>query len=161
MDNALLYPGMEIVHLFTDGSCWKNVGGWGLLLRQPSIQYEMTLNGYEHPTTNNRMELTAVIKGLEALKEPCLVEVTSDSQYVVGAFVQKWIVRWQANSWLNGMDPLKNADLWVRLWDLTHLHRVNFNWVHGHKGHVENEICDKLALHARKELEGIMLSSCK
>jgi ribonuclease HI len=147
---------MEEIHLFSDGSCWKGLGGWGTILRQPSLGTEMELSGYEKETTNNRMELTAVIKGLEALLERCLVEVTSDSQYVVEAFNQGWITRWKANGWYNGSFPLKNKDLWIKIWDLTYLHEVRFAWVRGHNHHPENERCDKLALEARKRLESLV-----
>ncbi len=155
-NDSPIYQPLELIHLFSDGSCWQGNGGWGTILRQPSIGTEMEMSGYEVNTTNNRMELTAVIKGLEALLDTCQVIVTSDSQYVVQAFTQNWITRWRANGWSNNtIFPLKNKDLWIRMWDLCHLHHVTFVWVKGHSKHPENERCDKLALAARKQLEGL------
>ena len=136
---------MKEVELYTDGACRGNPGrgGWGAILVYG--KFERELSGGERETTNNRMELTAAIVGLEALKEPCRVTLYSDSKYLVDAFLLGWVESWRAHGWRRGRDELKNPDLWARLYELTNIHEVNFVWVKGHNGHDYNERCDKLA----------------
>lgn len=136
---------MKSVELYTDGACRGNPGkgGWGAILVYGS--YKKELSGGERETTNNRMELMAAISGLEALREPCDVTLYSDSKYLVDAFLEGWIHTWREKGWKRGKDPLKNPDLWERLWALTEVHKVNFVWVKGHSGHEYNERCDTLA----------------
>ena len=136
---------MSEVDLFTDGACLGNPGpgGWAALLRHGSRERE--LHGGEPDTTNNRMELLAVICGLEALRKPCKVQVTTDSQYVMRG-VQEWMSRWIAKGWRTaGGAPVKNRDLWERLNAALAGHQVGWNWVRGHTGHAENERVDGLA----------------
>jgi len=140
---------MKKVEIFTDGACSGNPGpgGYGVILNFNGIEKELS-QGYKK-TTNNRMELLAIIVGLETLKEPCEVDLYSDSRYIVDAITKGWAVRWQKNRWMrNKKDPAKNVDLWQRLLPLLDKHKVNFNWVKGHAGHAENERCDKLAVEA-------------
>ena len=135
----------EAVELFTDGACQGNPGpgGWGVLLRYGDAERE--LSGAEPATTNNRMELTAVIRGLEALKRPCRVVVTTDSQYVRNG-ITDWIRRWRHNGWRTAdRQAVKNSDLWQRLDELAAGHQVEWRWVKGHAGHPENERADRLA----------------
>ena len=135
------------VYLFTDGACSGNPGpgGWGAILRYKNREKE--LSGGEKNTTNNRMELTAVIKGLEALKEPCEVILTTDSKYVADGIVKGWAKSWQKNGWRKAdKKPALNPDLWERLLELLDIHSVTVNWVKGHAGHPENERCDRLAV---------------
>lgn len=137
---------MKKVTLYTDGACSGNPGrgGWGAVLIFGKIEKQMS--GEEEETTNNRMELTAVIEGLKALKEPCEVEIFSDSAYVVNAFNNNWIESWQKNNWKNAQKkPVANKELWVELIDLMNIHKVSFNKVKGHAGDKYNEICDSLA----------------
>lgn len=146
----------EVIELYTDGSCLKSgIGGWGLILKQPSISYTKELKGSMYPTTNNRMELTAVIEGLKALKAPCAVQVFTDSMYVCNGVMQGWAKRWEKMNWVHrgglaGVVPVKNADLWADLLRLTETHDVKIQWVRGHNGHVENERCDYLATEASR-----------
>jgi ribonuclease HI len=133
------------VELFTDGACQGNPGpgGWGVLLRYGGVEKE--LSGAEPATTNNRMELTAVIRGLEALKRPCRVRVTTDSQYVRNG-ITDWIRRWRRNGWRTAdRQPVKNSDLWRQLDEVAAGHEVEWHWVKGHAGHPENERADRLA----------------
>lgn len=136
---------MKQVQIYTDGACRGNPGngGWGVVLVYGS--YEKELSGGEKETTNNRMELTAAIEGLSALKEPCEVTLYSDSKYLVDAYLEGWVESWRANGWRRGKDRLKNPDLWERLYSLTEIHKVSFVWVKGHNGHDYNERCDRLA----------------
>lgn len=131
--------------IYTDGACRGNPGpgGWGAILVWG--RYEKELFGGESETTNNRMELSAAIAGLTALKEPCIVTLYSDSKYLVDAFQKGWIESWREHGWKRGRDELKNPDLWERLYELTHIHAVTFEWVKGHNGHDYNERCDELA----------------
>jgi ribonuclease HI len=136
------------VELFTDGACLGNPGpgGWGALLRFGTREKE--LSGGEPLTTNNRMELMAAIAGLEALKRPCAVALTTDSQYVKQG-VEEWMARWRANGWrTSDRKPVKNQDLWERLSAALAGHRVTWHWVKGHAGHAENERVDVLAREA-------------
>lgn len=138
---------LKRVEIFTDGACSGNPGpgGWGVVLRFGS--YEKELSGGEKSTTNNRMELTAAIKGLEALKEPCCVTLTTDSKYVADGIQKGWAKSWQQNGWRKAdKKPALNPDLWERLLELCDIHKVTINWVKGHAGHPENERCDRLAV---------------
>ena len=136
---------MKTVNIYTDGACKGNPGsgGWAAILEYDGREKELC--GGENPTTNNRMELTAAIAGLSALKEPCRVTLFSDSKYLVDAFVLGWIDSWREKGWKRGRDELKNPDLWERLYELTKIHEVSFEWVKGHNGHDYNERCDVLA----------------
>ncbi|MFN3515911.1 MAG: ribonuclease HI [Novosphingobium sp.] len=136
---------MKKVEIFTDGACKGNPGpgGWGALLRMG--HHEKELSGSEAETTNNRMELTAVIRALEALKEPCQVRLHTDSRYVIDG-ITGWIHGWQKNGWKTAAKkPVLNADLWQELLAATGPHRIEWIWVKGHDGHPENERADKLA----------------
>ena len=136
---------MKKVEIFTDGACKGNPGpgGWGALLRMG--HHEKELSGGEAETTNNRMELTAVIRALEALKEPCLVHLHTDSRYVIDG-ITGWTYGWQKNGWKTAAKkPVLNADLWQDLLAATKRHRIEWIWVKGHDGHPENERADKLA----------------
>ena len=138
---------MKHVEIFTDGACSGNPGkgGWGAVLRFNGAEKELC--GGERETTNNRMELTAVIEALSALKEPCAVTLTSDSKYVIDAVTKGWVYGWQRNAWRKAdKKPALNVDLWQRLLPLLQLHQVTFVWVKGHDGHPENERCDRLAV---------------
>ncbi len=138
---------MKHVDIFTDGACSGNPGkgGWGAILKYGSAVKE--LSGGEAETTNNRMELTAVIKALEALKEPCEVTLTSDSKYVIDAITKRWVYSWKSNGWRKAdKKPALNVDLWEHLLTLLDKHTVTFVWVKGHAGHPENERCDQLAV---------------
>jgi ribonuclease HI len=141
------------VQLFTDGACSGNPGpgGWAFLLRHPASGKELERSGAERETTNNRMELLAVIRGLEALKRPASVELVTDSVYV-GRGITEWLPRWKANGWRRRegkrLKDIKNEDLWRRLDHLLSRHRVRFTHVRGHAGHPENERCDTLAVAA-------------
>lgn len=140
---------MKQVQLYTDGACEPNGnGGWGFVLRYEGIAFYRTF-GWEKHTTNNRMELTAIIKGLEALKEPCMVNVFSDSQYVVGAFQDGYIHKWKNDLFAH----TKNADLWRRLLKLKEQHDVNFVKVCAHSGDRFNEMADNLAKQGLKQGE--------
>lgn len=136
---------MKRVEIFTDGACKGNPGpgGWGVLLRMG--RHEKELSGGEPETTNNRMELTAAIRGLEVLREPCAVELYSDSRYLLDG-IEKWVHAWQRNGWVNAAKkPVKNADLWRALIKAARPHRITWHWVKGHDGHAENERVDALA----------------
>ncbi len=136
---------LPLVAIFTDGACKGNPGpgGWGALLRMGEKEKE--LSGGEADTTNNRMELTAAIRGLEALKRPCRVTLTTDSRYVMDGLT-KWIHGWRKNGWKTAdRKPVKNADLWQELLAAAAPHRIDWKWVKGHAGHTENERVDKLA----------------
>ena len=138
---------MKHIELFTDGACSGNpgTGGWGAILRYNGVEKE--LSGGEKDTTNNRMELTAVIMGLKALKEPCKVTLTTDSKYVSDGISKGWAQSWKNNGWRKAdKKPALNPDLWDELLNLLNLHEVEINWVKGHAGHPENERCDKLAV---------------
>ncbi len=138
---------MKKVEIYTDGACSGNpgAGGWGAILKYGKHTKE--LSGYDPETTNNRMELTAVISALEALKEPCEAVVTTDSKYVCDGMNNGWARAWRAHGWIKSdKKPALNPDLWERLLVLCETHRVSFVWVKGHDGHPENERCDMLAV---------------
>lgn len=146
--------GKPHIHLFTDGACHGNPGpgGWAYLLRHPASGKEREASGGEAQTTNNRMELLAVIEGLGSLTRPCLVDLYSDSQYVLKG-LNEWMAGWKRNGWrTSGKQPVKNQDLWRRLDDLIQTHELRFHWIRGHTGHPENERCDELATLAAKAL---------
>lgn len=144
---------MKFVEIFTDGACSGNPGpgGWGAVLRYNG--HEKELSGGEKDTTNNRMELTAVISALSTLKEPCKVRLTTDSKYVADGVTKGWAKSWQQNGWRKGdKKPALNPDLWQKLLDLLDIHEVEIVWVKGHAGHPENERCDQLAVSFYKNL---------
>jgi ribonuclease HI len=144
---------MKRVEIFTDGACKGNpgVGGWGVLLRYEGK--EKTLYGGEADTTNNRMELMAAIQSLQALQEPCQVELTTDSQYVKNG-INEWLSKWKSNGWRTaGKKPVKNQDLWQLLDEQAARHQINWHWVKGHNGHPENELADQLANRGIEDLE--------
>ena len=135
----------EIVEVFTDGACSGNPGpgGWGAVLRLRDKERE--LSGGEAQTTNNRMEMTAAIRALEALKRPCRVRLSTDSRYLMDG-VEHWLARWKRNGWKTAnKKPVKNVDLWEQLDRLVAKHEVRWLWVRGHDGHAENERADALA----------------
>lgn len=139
---------MKHVHLFSDGSCLGNPGpgGWAAILRLVTSGQERELSGGFARTTNNRMEILSVLEGLKALKEPCLVEVYSDSQYVCNAIRKGWLSSWRKSNWIKSdKKPVKNRDLWEALVPQLVRHQVTFHWLRGHAGHPENERCDALA----------------
>lgn len=145
---------MKYVELFTDGACSGNPGpgGWGVVLRYNG--HEKELSGGEKDTTNNRMELTAAIMGLAALKEPCEVRLVTDSKYVADGITKGWAESWRKNNWRKAdKKPALNPDLWERLLDLINTHKVTIEWVKGHAGHPENERCDQLAVAYYKNLQ--------
>lgn len=138
---------MKIVEMFTDGACSGNPGpgGWGTILRYKGVEKE--LSGGERETTNNRMEMTAVISGLKALTEPCEVDIYTDSKYVCDSVIKGWVYSWQKNNWRKAdKKPALNVDLWEELLVLLEKHNVTFHWLKGHNGHPENERCDALAV---------------
>jgi ribonuclease HI len=138
---------LKQVELYTDGACAGNPGpgGWGAILRFGERERELA--GFDASTTNNRMELTAVIEGLSALKEPCAVTLYCDSKYIIDAIDKGWAKSWRAKGWVKAdKKPALNADLWARLLELLEIHRVKTVWVRGHNGHPENERCDRLAV---------------
>lgn len=144
---------MPILEIFTDGACSGNpgAGGWGVILRYGTIEKEMS--GAEAETTNNRMELTAVIQALKALTRDCEIVIHTDSRYVMDG-VQSWLPNWKKNNWRtsNKKSAVKNIDLWQELDELLAKHHIRWIWVKGHNGHPENERVDKLARDAIKNL---------
>ncbi len=145
---------MKTVVLYTDGACSGNPGpgGWGAILAYNGREKE--LSGGEDSTTNNRMELTAVIRGLEALREPCLVELYSDSKYVIDGLEKGWARSWQRRGWVKSdKKPALNPDLWERLLALTQQHQVRCHWVKGHAENPKNNRCDQLAVAQWKQLK--------
>ena len=143
----------KFVEIFTDGACSGNPGpgGWGAVLRFGTREKELC--GGEKETTNNRMELTAVIEALSQLKEPCRVKLTTDSKYVCDAVTKGWVYSWRKNGWKKAdKKPALNVDLWEKLLPLLDTHEVQFVWVKGHAGHSENERCDALAVSSYKNL---------
>lgn len=153
------------VSIYTDGSARGNPdgpGGYGTILQYVDTSgtlHERELSAGYKKTTNNRMELMAVIVGLEALNRPCEVELYSDSKYVIDAFEKNWVESWLKNGWKNSQKkPVKNIDLWKRLLEAKKQHQVHFHWVKGHAGHPENERCDRLATSAADG--GNLLDDC-
>ena len=145
---------MKHVDIFTDGACSGNPGpgGWGAILRYNGIEKE--LSGGEKETTNNRMELTAVIEALKKLKEPCNVTLTTDSKYVADGLSKGWAKGWKKNGWKKAdKKPALNPDLWDELLTLYHTHNVSIVWVKGHASHPENERCDALAVKEWEKLK--------
>ena len=138
---------MKKLDIYTDGACGGNPGkgGWGAVLVYKGAEKE--ISGAEKQTTNNRMELTAVIKALQLLKEPCEVNLTTDSKYVCDAVNKGWVYGWKKKGWIKSdKKPALNVDLWEELLERLKIHDVTFNWVKGHNGHPYNERCDKLAV---------------
>ena len=138
---------MKTVTIYTDGACSGNPGpgGWGAILQYGEHRREMS--GGEAETTNNRMELTAVIEALSALKEPCVVELYSDSKYVIDALEKGWVYNWQKNGWRKkDKKPALNVDLWQKLLEQFHRHDVHLHWVKGHAENPNNNRCDELAV---------------
>lgn len=149
--DAALLPRVE---LYTDGACSGNPGpgGWAYILKHPASGGEREGSGAEAMTTNNRMELLAVIRGLTALTRPSLVELYSDSQYVLNG-LREWMDSWKKRGWKTAdKKPVKNQDLWEQLDELKGRHRINFHWIRGHSEHPENERCDQLAVAAREAI---------
>ncbi len=143
---------MKQVEIFTDGACQGNPGpgGWGAILRFGA--HEKEISGGDPNTTNNRMELSGVIEALKMLKEPCKVDLYSDSQYVCNALSKGWAKKWRANGWMrNKKEPALNPELWAELLKLTEIHQVTVHWIKGHAGHAENERCDQLAVAAAEQ----------
>ncbi len=141
---------MKHVDAFSDGACSGNPGpgGWGAILRFG--KHEKELSGGESDTTNNRMELTAVISALSALKEPCEVTMTTDSKYICDSVNLGWVYGWKKKNWIKSdKKPALNVDLWEQLLELLTIHKVTFVWIKGHNGHPENERCDRLAVEMR------------
>ena len=136
----------NIVEIYTDGACSGNPGpgGWGALLRCKGVEKE--LSGYNADTTNNRMELQAVIEALKILKKPCEIQIYTDSKYVMDG-VLKWMPNWKKNNWrtTNKKSPVKNVEFWKELDEILPMHKIGWNWVKGHSGHIENERVDQLA----------------
>jgi ribonuclease HI len=144
----------QAVTIFTDGACKGNPGpgGWGAILRFKGEEREMF--GGDPATTNNRMEMTAVIEALASLKRPCRVTVYTDSQYVQKG-ITEWIASWKRRGWRTASrEPVKNVDLWKRLDDLAAGHRISWHWVRGHDGHIENERADELANRGVESVNG-------
>jgi ribonuclease HI len=137
---------MKHVEVFTDGACSGNPGpgGYGVILRYKGTEKE--LSGGDAHTTNNRMEMMAVITALETLKEPCEVTLYSDSKYVIDSVTKGWVYNWEKKNWKRGSEPVPNTELWKQLLSLLGKHKVEFVWVKGHAGHPENERCDELAV---------------
>ena len=145
---------MKTVTLYTDGACSGNPGpgGWGCILEYGG--HEKELSGGEKNTTNNRMELTGVIMGLSALKEPCIVELYSDSKYVIDALEKGWVYGWKKRGWVKSdKKPALNPDLWEQLLGLIAKHEVHYHWVKGHAENPKNNRCDELAVGERKKLK--------
>ena len=147
----------DLVWLYTDGACSGNPGpgGWAYVLKHPASGMERDASGAEPHTTNNRMELAGVIEGLATLKRPCQVKLVTDSQYVAKG-IAEWMPKWKANGWQRKeggrFKPVMNADLWQRLDPLVATHKVTVTHVLGHRGHPENEACDRMAVAAYKAL---------
>jgi ribonuclease HI len=139
----------------TDGSCDTQSGDGGWAYHLSYRGFERSESGFEARTTNNRMELTAAVRALAALREACEVTVVTDSQYLKKAFTDGWLAKWQRNGWqTSNREPVKNRDLWETLLRLTETHRVTWTWTRGHAGHQQNERVDRLALQARRQRQG-------
>ena len=147
-------PKTPVLEIFVDGACSGNPGpgGWGAILRYGD--HEKELSGYENPTTNNRMELSAAIYALKSLKKSCPIVITTDSKYVQQG-ITEWLPNWKARGWLNAArQPIKNQDLWQMLDELSQAHSITWKWVKGHSGHIENERADVLAREAIEKQRG-------
>lgn len=145
---------MKTVEIYTDGACSGNPGpgGWGAILRYKDTEKE--LSGGAADTTNNRMELTAVIEALALLKEPCVVELYSDSKYVIDGLSKGWAKGWQKQGWIKSdKKPALNPDLWERLLDLTDRHEMRYHWVKGHAENEKNNRCDQMAVAESKKFQ--------
>lgn len=143
---------MDDVEVFTDGACSGNPGpgGWGAILRSKGMEKE--LSGAEKDTTNNRMEMMAVIAALESITRPCNILITTDSQYVMKGMTE-WLAGWKLKNWKTASKkPVKNVDLWQRMELAAQQHKLDWQWVRGHQGHVENERADQLAVAAREQI---------
>ncbi|OGT53280.1 MAG: ribonuclease HI [Gammaproteobacteria bacterium RIFCSPHIGHO2_12_FULL_42_13] len=144
---------MKKIIIYTDGACQGNPGpgGWGALLRYGG--HEKKLSGAEHATTNNRMELTAAIKALATIREPCIIEIHTDSKYLQQG-ISEWLPQWKKNHWKKSdKKPVKNIDLWQALDAEANRHKISWHWVKGHSGHPENDIADALATQAIESLK--------
>ena len=143
---------MDEIEIYTDGACSCNPGpgGWGAILRSGGMEKE--LSGKEHETTNNRMEMMAVIAALELIRRPCKVTVTTDSQYVIRGMTE-WLSVWKSKNWRTAnKEIVKNVDLWKRMELAAHKHNLRWIWVRGHQGHSDNERADQLAVMAREQV---------
>ena len=148
---------MKIVRIYSDGACSGNPGpgGWGAIIQCDKPKAEKELSGAEANTTNNRMEMLAIIEAAGLLKEPCDITIYTDSTYVADAFRKRWIESWQKNGWRTAAKaPVKNEDLWRRMLEALARHKVKWEWIRGHAGHPENERADRLAVAAREEIAG-------
>ena len=150
---------MKRIEIYTDGACSGNPGpgGWGAILRfrQDGKVYEKELSGGEAQTTNNRMEMTALIRALEALHYPCSIDLYSDSQYVINGLEKGWAKGWKRRGWKKSDgSPALNPELWDRLLTLSEPHEIAFHWLKGHAGHSENERCDQMAVEQSKRFGG-------
>ena len=145
---------MKKVLIYTDGACSGNPGpgGWGAILKYGEVEKE--LSGGEDLTTNNRMELTAAIKALSALKEPCIVDLYSDSKYLIDSFDKGWVYSWQKLGFKKKGKDVPNTDLWIKLLELFKIHQINLIWVKGHAENEYNNRCDKLAVSEWKRIKG-------
>ena len=145
---------MKKVLIYTDGACSGNPGpgGWGAILKYGEVEKEFS--GGEDLTTNNRMELTAAIKALSALKEPCIVDLYSDSKYLIDSFDKGWVYSWQKLGFKKKGKDVPNTDLWIKLLELFKIHQVNLIWVKGHAENEYNNRCDKLAVSEWKRIKG-------
>ncbi|MBF0286312.1 MAG: ribonuclease HI [SAR324 cluster bacterium] len=152
----------NLVTIYTDGACSPNpgTGGWAAVLISPAHDnYRKEIFGAEPQTTNNRMELSAVINALQTLKFQCTVTLYTDSKYIQQAFNQGWLKKWQKNGWIGaGRKPVANKDLWEQLISLSNHHEISWLWVKGHADNIENQRCDFLAVQARQELAAEMAS---
>lgn len=137
---------MKKIEIFTDGACSGNPGpgGWAAILKYKDNVKK--ISGFVPSTTNNRMEILALINALSILKESCEITVYSDSKYVVDSINKNWVLNWQKNNWIKKNKKVPNSDLWYTLLNLMKNHKINFIWVRGHSGHPENEECDKMAV---------------
>jgi len=150
---------MKKIEIFTDGACSGNPGpgGWAAILKYKDNVKK--ISGFVPSTTNNRMEILALINALSILKESCEITVYSDSKYVVDSINKNWVLNWQKNNWMKKNKKVPNSDLWYTLLNLMKNHKINFIWVRGHSGHPENEECDKMAVFEIKNNKNITLFS--
>ncbi len=150
---------MKKIEIFTDGACSGNPGpgGWAAILKYKDNVKK--ISGFVPSTTNNRMEILALINALSILKESCEITVYSDSKYVVDSINKNWVLNWQKNNWMKKNKKVPNSDLWYTLLNLMKNHKINFIWVRGHSGHPENEECDKMAVAEIRNNKNIKLFS--